>query len=111
MIISLEDRVWIPIDTRDYAEDERLVKSLTKVGAKNFKVGLELITSVGAAAAVRLIKVNGGHVFYDGKFCDIPNTIAGASKAVAELGVEMFNVHAWCGKAAMAAAVANKGEG
>ena len=109
MKLSVEDRVWIPIDTRDYAVAERLVADLIAVGAKNFKIGLEFITAVGARAAVKLVQDRGGRVFYDGKFCDIPNTVAGASKAVAELGVDIFNVLAWCGKEGMAAAVAIRG--
>lgn len=75
-----------------------------------FKVGLELLTSEGAPKVVRAIKEAGGKIFYDGKFKDIPNTVAGASKAVARLGVDMFNVHASGGVEMMKAAVDNKGE-
>ena len=107
--LAVEDRVWIPIDTPSYVDAELLVSSLTKAGARNFKVGLEFITSVGAKAAVELIHNYGGRVFYDGKFCDIPNTVAGASKAVAGLQVHYFNVHAWSGKKAISEAVANAG--
>src|SRR6185369_7415393 len=48
--------------------------------------------------------------FFDGKFDDIPNTVAGASKAVAQLGVRFFDVHACCGEAGMKAAVENRGK-
>jgi orotidine-5'-phosphate decarboxylase len=58
---------------------------------------------------------NGGlcgqcRIFYDGKFCDIPNTVAGAAKAVVARGVDIFNVHASCALASMKAVAENKGE-
>ena len=43
-------------------------------------------------------------VFADTKFHDIPNTVAGAARAIAMLGVAMFNVHASGGEAMMRAA-------
>ncbi len=74
-----------------------------------FKVGLELLTAVGAPKVVEFVHSLGGVVFYDGKFNDIPNTVGGAAKAVAEMNVKMFNVHASAGKKSIEAAVANKG--
>ena len=43
-------------------------------------------------------------VFADVKFHDIPNTVAGAAREIAMLGVAMFNVHASGGEAMMRAA-------
>lgn len=68
-----------------------------------FKVGLELIHSVGSGI-VHKIAARGGRVFLDCKLHDIPNTVAGASRAVARLGVGMFNVHATGGVDMMRAA-------
>lgn len=73
-----------------------------------FKVGLELIMSSGAPQVVNHIHRLGGHVFLDAKLCDIPNTVAAASRALAALGVKMFNVHASCGKESVRAAAENK---
>jgi orotidine-5'-phosphate decarboxylase len=42
-------------------------------------------------------------VFADVKFHDIPNTVAGASRALARLGVQLFNVHASGGSEMMRA--------
>lgn len=75
-----------------------------------FKVGLELITSVGGPLIVSAIKAAGGEVFYDGKFNDIPNTVGQASKQAANLGVKIFNVHASSGIKAMMEAVKNRGD-
>ena len=98
--------VALDVDTLDKAES--LVETLAPyVGC--FKIGLELLTSVGAQKIVEFIHSYSGQVFYDGKFNDIPNTMAGVAKAVADLNVKMFNVHASSGIKAMKAAVDNKG--
>lgn len=66
-----------------------------------FKVGLELFSAHGPAVFARL---PASRVFLDVKYHDIPNTVAGASRAAAALGVWMFNVHASGGRAMMEAA-------
>ncbi len=62
--------------------------SLSKV-----KVGKELFTRTGPQLIEDLQK-QGFDVFLDLKFHDIPNTVAGALRAAASLGVWMVNVHA-----------------
>jgi len=70
-----------------------------------FKVGKQLFTAAGPEA-LRKLSALGARVFLDLKYHDIPNTVAGAVRAAADLpGVELLNVHALGGRAMMEAAV------
>jgi orotidine-5'-phosphate decarboxylase len=67
------------------------------------KVGLEFVSANGPEG-VRAIVKSGRPVFLDVKLHDIPNTVAGAMKALAPLGAAIINVHASGGPAMMRAA-------
>lgn len=67
------------------------------------KVGKELFTRCGPPIVKRLVH-DGFDVFLDLKFHDIPNTVAAACAAAADLGCWMINVHASGGRAMMEAA-------
>ena len=107
MDLDPRNQIIVALDVPTLREAHLLAEQLTgHVGG--FKVGLELLTSEGAPEVVREL-LRFGLLFYDGKFDDIPNTVSGASKAVANMGVWMFNVHASAGIDVMFAAVDNKG--
>ncbi len=72
-------------------------------GSCRLKVGKEMFTRFGPQF-VRDLHQRGFEVFLDLKFHDIPNTVAKAVVAAAELGVWMVNVHASGGARMMRAA-------
>ncbi len=74
---------------------DRLAPSLCRL-----KVGKELFTRLGPAFVEKLVG-KGFDVFLDLKFHDIPNTVAAACDAAADLGVWMMNVHASGGRKMM----------
>lgn len=103
--MSPTERIIVALDVpRLDAALELAARLRPAVGA--FKVGLELFNAVGPAGLGQLVAA-GGRVFYDAKFHDIPNTVAGAVRATLATtpGLWMVNVHA-CGGAPMMAAAA-----
>jgi len=102
-MMQARDRLIVALDVPTEDEALSLVVQLREhVGL--FKIGLELLSSAGVGV-VRKVSELGGAVFLDGKFHDIPNTVAGASRAATRLAVRMFNVHAMGGIDMMRAAL------
>jgi orotidine-5'-phosphate decarboxylase len=99
--------VFCAIDRPDLPAAVELVRSLVgTVGG--VKVGLELFTA-GGPEAVRRVSTLGLPVFLDLKLHDIPNTVAGAVRAVLPLAPAMLTMHAAGGRAMLEAAVAAAG--
>jgi orotidine-5'-phosphate decarboxylase len=95
--------ICVALDTPDLKRAAALIKAVRPyVGG--LKIGLEFISANGPAG-VRAVVKTGIPVFADVKFHDIPNTVAGAVRALARLGVGIINVHAAGGPAMLHAAV------
>jgi len=92
-------RLIFALDVDNFDEAEKWVRQLRDhVGV--FKVGKQLFTRCGPEV-VRMIRAEGGEVFLDLKYHDIPNTVAKAGLEACRLGVKMFNVHALGGREMM----------
>jgi orotidine-5'-phosphate decarboxylase len=97
-----ENPLIVALDESDLDAAEGLARSLEgRVGL--LKVGLELFAAHGPASVLRLRAF--APVFLDVKLHDIPNTVEGAARNCARMGVEMLTVHALGGEAMVAAAV------
>jgi orotidine-5'-phosphate decarboxylase len=73
------------------------------------KVGLEALTALGGPMVVSTVHQAGSLVMYDGKFHDIPATMGGAARSVAELNVHSFTIHASAGLTGIKEAVRHRG--
>ncbi len=94
--------VIVALDFPDQASALALVERLDPALCR-LKVGKELFTRAGPPVVEALVK-RGYEVFLDLKFHDIPNTVAAACDAAADLGVWMMNLHASGGRRMMEAA-------
>lgn len=99
--LSQAPPVFVALDVPTRNEALELARKLRgEVGG--FKIGLELFCSVGPEIVE---EIGASQTFLDLKFHDIPNTVRGASRAVARLGAMIFNVHCLGGSEMMRAAV------
>ena len=96
---SLHDKIFVALDVPERERALELAKVLQgHVGG--FKIGLELFCSLGPSIVEEICAQN---TFLDLKLHDIPNTVAGASRALARLGVKIFNLHCLGGRDMMRA--------
>lgn len=101
-------RVLVALDFPSSEEALALAARLSPERCR-LKVGKELFTRAGPQL-VRDLSTRGFDVFLDLKYHDIPNTVAQACVAAADLGVWMLNVHALGGRRMMEAARAAVGQ-
>ena len=101
-------RVIIALDVSSREEALHLLKQLRDLVGM-FKVGSQLFMTAGPSIVQEIIG-NGGNVFLDLKFHDIPNTVTQAAVEAAKLGVSMMTVHAAGGRAMMEAIARELGE-
>ena len=99
---EVSSKIIVALDYPDMNSAMTLVDGLEPELCR-LKVGKELFTRCGPALVEALVSKN-FDVFLDLKFHDIPNTVAQACKAAADLGVWMINVHSMGGPAMLEAA-------
>ncbi len=97
-----EPRIIVALDVADARDALQLAERMDPTRCR-LKVGKELFTRAGPEVVAQLID-KGFPVFLDLKYHDIPNTVAGACRAAADLGVWMVNVHAQGGRRMMESA-------
>lgn len=101
--MSMHDpKVIVALDFPDEKSALRLVDNINPDLCR-LKVGKELFTRSGPELVRRLVN-SGYDIFLDLKFHDIPNTVAKACVAAADLGVWMVNIHSIGGPSMMEAA-------
>jgi orotidine-5'-phosphate decarboxylase len=98
---SVAHRIIVPLDVPTEAEAIALIDKLDAV--QFWKVGLELFVSSGPHI-LDYLKAHDKKVFLDLKLHDIPNTVAGACRAVGRYGVDLLTVHSTNGRVALKAA-------
>ncbi|MGO9515674.1 MAG: orotidine-5'-phosphate decarboxylase [Candidatus Korobacteraceae bacterium] len=102
-MLQPRDRLIVALDVSGTSQARQIVQTIGEA-AVTYKVGKQLFTAEGPQV-VRDLASSGRRVFLDLKFHDIPNTVAGAVKSAAELGVSMVTVHASGGSKMLKAAV------
>ncbi len=100
--MSCQTPVVVALDFEQKSDALNLVSQLDPSLCR-LKVGKEMFTHFGPDFVLQL-QQRKFDVFLDLKFHDIPNTVAKAVKAAADLGVWMVNVHASGGSRMMNAA-------
>jgi orotidine-5'-phosphate decarboxylase len=94
-------KLCVALDLPEFEQNITLARELKKYDIW-LKVGFRSYIRDGKALIDELKSINENFkIFLDLKLYDIPNTMADAAQEIANLGVDMFNVHASSGKAAM----------
>lgn len=93
----------LALDSHDLGEAREIAASMRSV-LRYLKIGPRLWVQ-GGAPFVEEIRTQGFEVFLDLKLHDIPNTVAGAVDALADLGLWALTIHSAGGKAMLEAAV------
>ncbi len=96
----------IPIVALDCPDTDAALALVATLGetCRFYKVGSELFAASGPEVVER-VRGEGCDVFLDLKLHDIPNTVAGAMRRIAAMGIRLATVHASGGRAMIEAAV------
>ena len=96
--------IVLAVDTPELATAIEWVKA-TQDYVSVFKLGLEFFLTFGSEGVKAIKDVTDSDIFLDLKLHDIPHTVSGAAKAVANLAPRYLTVHASGGAAMIKAAV------
>lgn len=102
--MTMRAPIFLAID----CDDLEIAKSwvtVTQESVAGFKLGLEFFASFGSDGVKQIVDLTDAELFLDLKLHDIPNTVAGATRAIAGLKPRFLTVHASGGTAMVNAAV------
>ena len=92
----------IALDLPSSEQNLQLLNSIKEYNNLWIKVGFRSYIRDGKDFLKQIKEINPTFkIFLDLKLYDIPNTMADAAEEIANLGVDMFNIHASSGKVAM----------
>ena len=95
--------IVLAVDTPELATAIAWIKA-TQEWVSVYKLGLEFFLTFGSEGVKAIKDVTDAEIFLDLKLHDIPNTVAGATKAVANLTPKYLTVHATGGSKMISAA-------
>lgn len=99
----MEKAVFVALDYHNEEDVQKLLAKLGRPQETYLKVGMELFYHSGSNLVKKLTD-QGYPIFLDLKLHDIPNTVYGAAKELAKLGVFCTTIHALGGSEMIAAA-------
>jgi orotidine-5'-phosphate decarboxylase len=86
--------IYCSIDTSDLDSAIRMADQVVPAGC-GLKLGMEFFNANGPQGVIKLREKHpDASLFIDLKYHDIPNTVAGALRAITRLGPDFLNVHA-----------------
>ncbi|WP_186577527.1 orotidine-5'-phosphate decarboxylase [Aquibacillus kalidii] len=88
----MDTRIYLALDFPDWSQSKRFLQENELKGVP-VKVGMELFYKEGPSVIEQLKKDNHS-IFLDLKLHDIPTTVQKAMRNIAQLGVDIINVHA-----------------
>ncbi|MDA8230817.1 MAG: orotidine-5'-phosphate decarboxylase [Magnetospirillum sp.] len=100
----MSNPIFVALDTTETGKAAALAARLGPL-VGGIKLGLEFFVAQGPAGVAEVARA-GSPLFLDLKLHDIPNTVAGAMRAVARLAPALTTIHASGGSDMMKAAVA-----
>ena len=102
--MSSKAPIFLAVDTADIDVATEWVQA-TQDYVAGFKLGLEFFAALGSEGVRRIKGITEADIFLDLKLHDIPNTVAGATRQIADLNPRFLTVHASGGKEMISAAV------